>query len=173
MVMSMFGPRDVQSLCPNAVCRRIGSRWGPSWAEASLKAQEICLRSSLAEAGIDPPAAYRNATCVEEDPQGGLSHSVDALLKGCLHPLLSSSGDPRTIHERRADDGLLEMSCRNRGNCVWCGGTESRQLQVFNFNVLLRKRRISGDELGRKERSRKLARDGRKRHILPTFRTVH
>ena len=31
----------------------------------------------------------------------------------------------------------------------------------------MRKRRISGDELGRRERSRKLALDGRKRHICP------
>ena len=37
----------------------------------------------------------------------------------------------------------------------------------------MRKRRISGDELGRREQSRKLALDGRKRHILPTPRTVH
>ena len=37
----------------------------------------------------------------------------------------------------------------------------------------MRKRRISGDELGRKERSRKETLDGRKRHILSTFRTVH
>ena len=64
------------------------SRWGPWGAEAGLVAKELCLLSSLAWAGSDPPSACRNATGVEgRTPNDALAIRLILFWKALSIPL--------------------------------------------------------------------------------------